>query len=97
MKVKNEHELRLCTDSEMRRFIPTEELLGWYPQALCFKDRDNVLIERNWFMSNYSMPFITVSYCVNSTENDNWCKSKPEIDLFLEENSSFFVHMRTLV
>ena len=48
-------------------------------------------------MDDYNVPTISVSYCKNSTENNNWCKSKDEIDDFLRNKAFFFVHMRTFV
>ena len=72
-------------------------MLNWYPSAICFKDPDNVFIDRNWFMSEYSNPTISMSYCRNTTDNNNWCKSKSEIDAFLKTRASFFININTFV
>lgn len=96
MKLTNSLELHVCSDEEKGRFVP-EQNFGWYPQALCIANRADAAIEKNWFMDNYNTPTIAVSYCKNTTENNFWCKSKDEIDLFLRNKASFFVHMETYV
>jgi hypothetical protein len=48
-------------------------------------------------MEEYRVPLITMSYCKNTELNGEWCKSKEEIEAFLEKTSSFFVHMHTYV
>ena len=70
---------------------------GFYPQPLCFKNRDNVIIDKNIFMEEYNFPAIAITYCKNTTENGNWCKSKDEIDNFLAYTPNYFVHMVTHV
>ena len=52
-------------------------------------------IDKNWFMTNYSIPTIMMSYCRNTTENNNWCKSKDIIDEFLHTNPQYFVYQKT--
>ena len=60
---------------------------------MCFKNRDEVVIKNNWFMRDYSNPTIGITYC-NKDEED-WCKSKSEIDAFLNEHPQYFVHQET--
>ena len=72
----------MCPVEEKDYFL-YRHVQQWYPQALCFANRDEVVINKNWFMSEYSYPTIGISYCKNTTENNNWCKSKDEIDQFL--------------
>ena len=48
--------------------------LGWYDQPLCFKDRDNVSMRNNYFLTEYNIPTIMIAYCKNTPQNNNWCK-----------------------
>jgi hypothetical protein len=41
--------------------------------------------------SDYAFPVIIISYCRNSAENGNWCKSQEEIDTWLARHVSYFV------
>ena len=95
-KMTNSLELQICPDEEKARFI-LEQNFGWYPSALCIANREDAIIHKNWFMDVYNVPTISVHYCKNSTENNNWCKSKDEIDHFLRNRATFFVHMVTYV
>ena len=51
------------------------EVFDWYHQPLCFKDRDNVKMNNNWFMSDYNAPVIAIAYCDDSKHPDGWCKT----------------------
>lgn len=84
-KFNNVHELKLCTYEEMRRFLPRDEVVGWFPSAICFANPEDVYIDKNWFMEGYSNPMIGLSYCRNKTENGNWCKPRYEIEDFLRQ------------
>ena len=68
MKMTNSLELQICPDEVKARFVP-EQNFGWYPSALCIADREKAVIHKNWFMLDYNVPTISVSYCKNSTEN----------------------------
>ena len=94
--MSNQHELALCTDKYKSMLLQGADL-HYHPQALCFRNREHVHIDKNWFMGEYSVPAIITSYCRNTTANGNWCKSKDEIDAFLLDNPSYFVHMKTYV
>lgn len=96
MKLTNSLDLHVCPDEEKARYIP-EVNFGWYPKAICIRNKEDAVIHKNWFMLDYDTPTISVSYCKNTTENGNFCKSKDEIDLFLRNTSAFFVHMSTYV
>ena len=81
----------------MKKVLIRNDALGWYPSAICFKNPENVFIDRNWFMNEHSNPMVTMSYCRNTTENNNWCKSLDEIDQFLATRAQFFVKIKTYV
>ena len=83
MLVTNDIELKNCTEEEMARFIPRQNF-GWYPGAMCIENRNDTTVEKNWFMEEYRVPLITMSYCKNTEQNGEWCKSKEEIEAFLE-------------
>ena len=71
--------------------------MGWYPGALCIKDREKAALRGNWFVQQYSMPFIAITECKNSTANGNRCKSPEEIKRYLEGKDFFFIHQHTYV
>lgn len=48
-------------------------------------------------MKDFSFPMIAMSYCKNTTANNNWCKSKDDIDDFLRVYPQFFLTMNTHV
>ena len=79
-KFQNVHELHHCPTEELSVIMPRADMMDWYPSAICFKNPENVFVDRNWFFRGYSFPSITISYCKNTTENNSWCKSKDEID-----------------
>ena len=64
---------------------------------MCFQHRDDVEIKGNWFIEGYSFPAVAVVACRNTPENNNWCKSRSEIENFLKDNPFFFIHQHTHV
>ena len=62
MKLTESFQLEICSDEEKVKFVP-EQNLGWYPSALCIAEREKAVIHKNWFMSEYNTPAITVHYC----------------------------------
>ena len=90
-------EIDYCQDDDLDRYM-IPEVKQWYPMAMCFKNRDNTTINKNWFMQEYSIPVVGISYCRNNTwVNSNWCKSHEEIEEWLQTNPAYFVHMKTVV
>ena len=49
--------------------------LEFYDQPVCFKNRNNVTVDKSWMYDEYAFPVVILAYCRNSTENDNWCKT----------------------
>ena len=95
-RLDQKYELESCGRQFRRRFM-SEHTLDWYDQPLCFKNRDDVIIHNNWFMEEYAYPVIAVTYCQNSTENGDWCRSKEQIKTFLEQAPAYFIHQETRV
>ena len=90
------YEYENCPDEIMERFVE-RHTYSWWDQPLCHKNRDNVTVKNNWFFDEYSFPSLALVYCKNTTANNQWCKPYDEIDQFLREHPTFFVHQETRV
>ena len=56
------------------------------------------MINGNWFLTEFSIPTITIAYCRNGTEaHGDWCKTRDEIDQWLLTHPSYFVYQKTRV
>lgn len=75
----------------MDRFME-KHTQSWFDQPLCHKNRDEVVIKNNWFFREHNFPTLAMVYCKNSTENNNWCKPKEEVDFFVGNHPSYFAH-----
>ena len=64
--------------------------MEWYPNTLCFKNRDQVNVRGYWFGGSASFPVISYAACNNKTRN-NKCKSPDQIRDFLETNPMYFI------
>lgn len=71
--------------------------MDWYAQPICFKDRDNVRVDKSWMYEEYAFPVTVIAYCRNTTENGSWCKSQEEVDHWLTKHVSYFVTQDTKV
>ena len=89
--LEDKYEFEMCTGEDIKKFMP-DHARAWYDQPLCFGDRDNVQIKNNWFLEEFAFPVIGIAYCKNTPENQNWCKTKDEIDEFLQLHPAFFAH-----
>ena len=70
----------------------------FYQQPLCFKNRDDLYLKGNWWMNaNESRFGYTIEYCANSTENNNWCKTMDDTDIWLKSHSEYFMAQSTRV
>ena len=76
-------ELEICSDEYVDSFV-IEGLQSLYTQPLCFKEKEKVYVRGN-FRSEVEEIVVgyRIRYCVNSTENGDWCKSKDEVDEWL--------------
>ena len=78
------YEFEQCSDEFKLRFMqPNQVEEDWYPQLICFKDRENVSILKNQYMVGHKFPAVVTAYCRNTTENGDWCASQEEIDEWL--------------
>lgn len=90
------YQFEKCKRDFLNRFV-LDHAVDWYPQPLCFKDRDNVEILNSWMYEEYSFPVVTLAYCRNTTENQNWCKSHEEIHEWLKHHVQYFTHQQTSI
>ena len=67
----------------------SETNAGYYPNALCFKDKSTVNMAYNWFGQTFRNPMISIEAC-NPKYYNGTCKSDEEISQFLLENYFYF-------
>ena len=89
-----QNKLIKCPRAQLLKFV-REENLEWYPNALCFKDINEVGVHGNLFHADYSMPAIAIVECRPTAEKR--CKSSSEIRDFLRKYPFFFIHQKTHV
>ena len=73
-KMAHKYEIVKCEAEHVDRFMP-KHTQDWYTDPLCFKDRDSVKVRSNYFLPDYNLPVIMLSYCRNTAENGNWCET----------------------
>ena len=91
MPLTPKYEFEPCASKHMANFMP-EHTLVWYAQPICFKNRDDVKMEKSWWFQEFNVPAIGILYCKNTVENGNWCKPIEEIDAWLMDHAQYFVH-----
>ena len=62
MIMDQKYEIGLCDQSHIENFVE-DHTLSWYSQPLCFKNRDEVKVHKNWFMPGFAFPTISIAYC----------------------------------
>lgn len=87
-------ELEKCKSAELDRYMPPATR-SWYPNPLCIKNRHAVMLMGNYYMSDYIKIAIAVHPCKATATKQ--CKSKAEIDDFVENHPFFFVSQQTNV
>ena len=90
------YEFEQCDTTHLSRFLKVNQL-DWYEQPICFKDRDSVKFDKSWSYEVYSFPVTIITYCRNTEENGNWCKSQNETEAWLAKHISYFVTQDTKV
>ena len=74
------------------------QMRPYYPTPLCMKDEDNLKIKSNYGVSADSFHIgYWMRYCLNTTDNSNWCKQKDDVDGWLRERSAIFLYEETIV
>ena len=93
------YELEYCSYEYMEIFRQMNPKVTqiFYSRALCFKHRDQVIFKNSFRFSEYDMPHMGIFYCKNTTENNNWCKSKDLTDELLLAHPSYFALQETRV
>ena len=74
------------------------QLRAFYFQNLCIKDRNEVKLKSNIWNNFESMHIdLAFHYCLNSTENGDWCKTKDDIDQWLNGRAHGIVFKETRI
>ena len=69
---------------------------SYFPNVLCFKDKNKISMTRNWFGQTFKNPFIVIESC-NPKFYKGTCKSEEEIESFMEDNVFYYGNQETLV
>ena len=90
-------DVEVCPETYVEQLIP-KAMLPYYPVPLCLMDEDAFVMRSNYETSSNALHFgYWVFYCLNTTENGDWCKSKDEVDAWLRERNSAFFYEETKV
>ena len=87
----SELELELCSVEYVYEVINPKWAPFWQ-KPICFKHRDDLYLKGNHWMNADEERFgYIISYCLNSTENGNWCKSMDDTDEWLKSHPEYFM------
>ena len=75
----------------------SEEVSGYYPNALCFEDTSMISLYSNWFDSKYRNIFIAIEACKNYPGKKTECATEGEIQNFIKSNTFYIISQRTAV
>ena len=90
-------DLEICSE-ERAKSIVDEFMMPLYPKLLCFKNTAKMRLKSNYLTTDNGYHFgYFIRYCKNTTENNQWCKTKDETDAWLEFRNHVFVHRETRV
>ena len=64
LKPSKNLKLRYCTRDDFA-FV-AEEALYYYPNSVCFEDKNKVKLLSNWFSNNFSNIAVSIDACDNS-------------------------------
>ena len=56
-------DLKRCEEQDLLKMM-SKEIVHYYPNSLCFKNRSQVIIENNWFDKKWKGVYWTVEECV---------------------------------
>ena len=65
-------DLRLCEKEDLLRMM-SPLVASYYPNSVCFKNRKGLNVTDNWFVSDYSMIFLSIEECSKTTKNGGKC------------------------
>ena len=69
-----------------------------YDHPICIKETDKLFLRSNYRTSSNERHIgYFMMYCLNTTENGNWCKSREEADNWLKDRDYSFIYEETRV
>lgn len=84
----NKIDLKICEDSDLKFKTNQKGNKKYYNSPICIKDRDTFQLKSNWFHDDYTVPFITISYC---SKDPKKCKQKNETRDFLRKHPFYMI------
>lgn len=78
LREKESMKLRKCTKEDLVKFMP-ESITHYYPNSVCFANRDEVELMGNWFNAKFKQIHLAVIECRNTTSRPAKCKTRDEI------------------
>ena len=73
MKADKPISLRMCSREELLTFM-TDRVADYYPNSLCFQDKNQIRLMSNWFHKAYKSIMISIEGCQNTGENEEECE-----------------------
>ena len=89
-------DLEMCPQEYANDLIELQ-MRTYYPRPICFKNSE-LIMKSSYTTSNEALHAgYWIRYCLNTTENGDWCKSKDQIDDWVTQRSHAFIHQETRV
>ena len=92
-------EIDYCDEDYKNALIKPNARFLYPENPLCFKEQEKLQLKSNMLIGPDVERHVGywIRYCLNSTENGNWCKPRNEIDLWLKEHNHAFIYEETRV
>ena len=84
LSLASEYDIRRCSAQELN--VINNNKKDWYPRALCFKKRDQVVFEGNWLMKEYAFPTVAIVKCEETANSTKKCANETEFIDFIDRN-----------
>ena len=81
--------VRRCTKEEMLKIVK-EDVLHWYPDALCIDDKSELILQGALYTKTANLPLISIVECKNYTASDR-CKPSDKIAEFVNNHPFFYI------
>ena len=82
-KISEKIKFRKCVDDDKRKFM-SKTAFSYYPNALCFEDKSQIIIENNWFDETYTNIYVAIEAC-NEEQYGKPCKELSEIKTHMKD------------
>lgn len=75
--------MRICDKQKDIMKFMDENVANYYPNALCFEDKNKLKLMSNWFDFKYENFFFSIDACEGTNAYGYKCKPMDEINEFI--------------